>query len=600
MKDAHCEHCGELFRQERPRNKFCSRKCMGLSQRAKSNCVVCGDVMDKNINLPVGWDSDCSADKLKSYGLDFSEDQKQWPYEKLLEYINTQFGIHDKGTAGRMKAIEVALEKMSSSTKSAITPVEENLLLEKIRSNFGKSMSLGSMRKQMHAYSAGPVEGKDHTEIAKAVIRDLEQETEFRFHQGRFWAWEGSHWTPFESQQIRLTIAQNYGNLDAARRASDHKGIMDIMTHVAKQGLTEIEIYGVNFANGVFTEDGKLIDHKHEYGFTYTLPYRYLPDIGHKATLFDKFLEGCWGKDEDYLDKRDALQEAICATMYGWAPRYQRVFCLFGVARSGKSQLLEIVEGLVPSNSVSSVSFDRWNDQPSLVALDGKLVNIVGEMSTSKNIAADIFNKVVVGEAISMRQLYQTTYLTRLKCAHWVGSNHPPKSDDHSSGFNRRWLYLTFDHQVQTKDIIPNLGRRIITSERESIMSWAMEARERLVKKHEYTLPASHIEWSETVSGVNDNVKSFVLKSGRVRTVPKDDAGNWTTNPVSDLQLFGAYTNFCIMQGVRRPVEYRMFQLRMREIGQIQRWDRKQGTSDVTGEKVALYYGPELVSETSL
>ena len=557
------------------------------------------DVNDKSINLPVGWDENISRDNLKAYGLDFNEDQKQWAYEKLDTYLNQQFEIHDKGSMERMKAIEVVLEKMSSSTSSAITPVEENLLLEKIRSTFGKGMTLGAMRRQMYEYSAGPIEGKDHTQIAQAVLRDLERETQFRFHHGQFWSWEGSHWEPYETQRIRMRIAQSYGDLDAARKASDHKGIMDIMTHLAKQGLCEVEIHGVNFANGVFTESGKLIEHKHEYGFTYTLPYRYVSDEAHKCTLFDKFIESSWGKDRDYSDKKDALQEAICATMFGWAPRYQRVFCLKGVPRSGKSQMLEIIEGLVPKNSVASVSFDKWSDGPSLVSLDNSLVNIVGEMSVTKKIQSDIFNKVVVGEAISLRALYQSAYLAKLKCAHWVGSNHLPKTDDPSAGFNRRWLYLEFNHQVQKKDIIPNLGRRIISEEREAIMAWAMQARARLLKASEYTLPDSHKELAETAAGANDSVRHFVFSGGKVETSDKVD-GKWVTPPISDLQLHGAYVNFCIVQGITRPVEFRMFQLRMREIGQILGWDRQQGKSSVTNERVTLYHGPVLNTETKL
>lgn len=552
------------------------------------------DVYEKGLALPVGWNADITPEELKSYGLDFDVDEQQWAFQQLDEYLSEQLTIHGEGTMQRMAAIEKVLEKMSSKQNSKLSPVEEHMLLEKIRSAFDKGMSVGAMRKQMKGYASGDIEGTDHSQIAQAMINDLERESQFRFHNGEFWSWEGSHWATVKDQQIRMQISQNYGHMDAAKRASDHKGIMDIMTHIAKQGLVEIEVQGVNFANGVFTESGKLVDHKHEYGFTYTLPYRYLEEEAHKATLFDKFIESSWGKDEDFNEKKDALQEAICATMFGWAPRYQRVFCLFGVPRSGKSQLLEIIEGLVPDNSVSSVTFDRWADQPSLVALDGKLVNIVGEMSVSRKIQSDIFNKVVVGEPISMRQLYKTTYLTRLKCAHWVGSNHAPKTDDPSAGFNRRWLYFTFDHQVAKKDIIPNLGRTITATEREAIMAWAMQARERLLKNHDYTLPKSHKEFVETVAGVNDSIRYFILSSGKVQTLPKVN-GEWPSGPISDVQLHGAYSNFCLVGGVAKPVSIRMFKLRMREISQTLGWDRSQGKSDITGEQVALYYGPILV-----
>ena len=551
------------------------------------------DVNERDVNLPVGWDEDCSRERLKEYGLDFSEEQKQWDYNKLNTFLNEQFTAHSKKSPERMAAVEKVLKKMATSLHVSITPVEENLLLDKIRSTFGTAMSLSAMRRQMYQYAAGPIEGKDHTEIAKAMVGDLERETEFRYHNEDFWTFEGSHWEVMSNQQIRLRIAENYGSLDAARKASDHKGIEDIMKHITSQGLQEIEVQGVNFANGVFTESGALVPHKHEYGFTYTLPYRYIPDISHKAPMFHKFLETSWGRDPDYEQKVDALQEAICATMFGWATRYQRVFCLKGVPRSGKSQLLEIIEGLVPTGSVASISFDKWVDGPSLVTLDHKLVNIVGELSVSRKIRSDVFNKVVVGEAISMRQMYKSTYLTRLKAAHWVGSNHLPKSDDPSAGFNRRWLYLEFNFQVQPEDVIPHLGRKIIIHEREAILSWAMEARNRLVENSEYTLPDSHKELAETTAGQNDSVRHFVVSGGEVETAEDLDK----VSPISDLQLHGYYMNFCVMQGITRPVELRVFQLRLRELGQILGWRREQGQSTVTKQRVSLYYGPVIVKE---
>lgn len=550
--------------------------------------------VEKGMHLPVGWDDDMDKETLKDFGLIFTEDDQQWSYDQIMQYISDEFSIHPERSKGRIDAVEKVMKKMSSKNSANLTAIEENLIMDKIKSGFGKGLSYASMRKQIAEFSAGPIEGTDHSQIARAVLRDIERDTLMRYHNGQFWSWEGSHWEPYDKQKIRILIAQNYGDLPYARKAGDHKGILDIITQIAPQGIREMEIQGVNFANGVFTEDGKLIEHKPAYGFTYTLPYRYLPDESHRCEQFLQFLESCWGKDKDYEDKKLALQEAICATVFGWAARYQRVFCLYGVPRSGKSQLLEIIEGLVPETSVASVSFDKWADGPSLVALDGKLVNIVGELSVNANIRSDIFNKVVVGEPISLRQLYGETYLTRLRAAHWIGSNHPPKSNDHSAGFNRRWLYLTFNYQVKKKDIIPNLGRKIISEEREAILAWAMEARERLIKNHDYTLPEEHKELVQDVAGLNDSIRFFVLRSGKVQTLPKEN-GEWQSNPISDVQLHDAYSNYCITGGVAKPVSIRNFKLRIREIAQTLGWERNQGTSPVTGEIVSLYYGPTLV-----
>lgn len=546
--------------------------------------------------LPVGWDEDSSKELLAEYGLTFTEDDQQWEYEKLNEFLEEAFCENPEKSVGRIEAVDKVLKKMSSKTASSLSSIEENLILEKIKSGFGKGLSYSSMRKQIAEHSAGPIEGTDHSQIARAVLRDIQRETNLRFHNESFWSWEGSHWDPYRDQNILVLISQNYGDLPYARKNSDHKGILDIIKQICPQGLRDIEIQGVNFANGVFTEDGKLVDHKPEYGFTYTLPYRYMPDDSHRCEQFFAFLETCWAKDDDYEDKKAALQEAICATVFGWAARYQRVFCLYGVPRSGKSQLLEIIEGLVPETSVSSISFDKWHDGPSLVALDGKLVNIVGELSVSAKIRSDIFNKVVVGEPISLRQMYKSTYLTRLTAAHWIGSNHPPKSNDHSAGFNRRWLYMVFNHQVRKEDIVPNIGRKIISDEREAILAWAMEARQRLLKNNDYTLPESHKEMVEDVAGINDSIRFFVLTSGKVETEKQTEDGRWPSNPISDVQLHDAYSNYCITGGVAKPVSIRNFKLRIREIAQTLGWQRHTGKHNLTGETVSLYYGPILVA----
>lgn len=556
--------------------------------------------VEKGRQLPVGWDEDMTKEQLAEYGLSFTEDDQQWEFEKLRDYIHEQFSIHPEKSTGRIQAVDKVMKKMSSNKMAPkhaqLSALEENILLDTIKSGFGKGLSYAAMRKQIAEFSAGPVEGTDHSQIARAVLRDIQRDTNLRHHNGSFWSWEGSHWEPYEKQNIRVMISQNYGDLPYARKSSDHKGILDIIEQLCPQDLKDIDIQGVNFANGVFTEDGKLVDHKPEYGFTYTLPYRYLPDDSHRCEQFMRFLETCWGRDKDFEDKKLALQEAICATVFGWSPRYQKVFCLYGVARSGKSQLLEIVEGLVPSNSVSSVSFDKWADGPSLVALDGKLVNIVGELAIDANIRSDIFNKVVVGEPISLRQLYGQTYLTRLRAGHWIGSNHPPSSKDPSEGFNRRWLYFKFNYQVRPEDIIPNIGRKIIAEEREAILAWAMEARARLTKQHGYTLSESHKEFTATVAGYNDSIRFFVTDSGKVQTLGKDEDGKWIGNPISDVQFHDAYSSYCITAAGVKPVSIRSFKLRLHQLAQSMGWERVVGESQITGEKVALYYGVTLAT----
>ena len=67
--------------------------------------------------------------------------------------------------------------------------------------------------------------------------------------------------------------------------------------------------------------------------------------------LFDKFLHDSWGHNDDYQQRRDALQEALYVSFMGRATKYQRAFLLYGLAQSGKSVLLEIIGSLFPEEA---------------------------------------------------------------------------------------------------------------------------------------------------------------------------------------------------------------------------------------------------------
>jgi len=56
--------------------------------------------VDKGMQLPVGWDEDMSKEELAEYGLSFTEDDQQWEFEKLSDYITEQFTAHGENTKG--------------------------------------------------------------------------------------------------------------------------------------------------------------------------------------------------------------------------------------------------------------------------------------------------------------------------------------------------------------------------------------------------------------------------------------------------------------------------------------------------------------------
>jgi phage/plasmid-associated DNA primase len=73
-------------------------------------------------------------------------------------------------------------------------------------------------------------------------------------------------------------ISSSYGQLPAAKKSNDHKGILETIKVLLTKGIKSLDVKGVNFANGFLSEDLTLVPHDPAHGMTYTLPFRYMPD----------------------------------------------------------------------------------------------------------------------------------------------------------------------------------------------------------------------------------------------------------------------------------------------------------------------------------
>lgn len=536
---------------------------------------VSRDVMEKGKQLPKGWDEGLSEEEKAQMGLNFTEDHEVWDYEQLKSYLHEQFENHGVASIGRQNAINHVLKKIALSA-GAVDSMQQDQLFNYIRAAGGLDITKSAMRKRVRELetTGGDIRGVDHTELALATIKDLEQVSEIRFVGEAFWRWGGSHWEKMDRTEILGHIAREYGHLAAARRNSDHNGILKTIQNLLPQVLQTQYVQGVNFANGVLLQDGSLVPHDPSFGFTYTLPFRYLPDEADRCPMFMNFLETVWGEDEDYQDKVDALQEAICATIFGMGPKLQRAILLFGQASSGKSQLLEVISAMVPPEGRSACPPDQWSDKFAPVTMHQKVLNVCGELSKKKRIDGQKFKDIIDGNPTQMQYKGGQIFWAKPIATHWFASNHTPSTDDTSDGFNRRWLILTFTKPIDPKTRILEFGKLLVAEEREAIAAWAVQAMPRLLEKNEYTLPPSHQQMIREIATENNSVRHFLLDSGRVKSVmpPRGSgplelaAADTPENRISETKLYQVYSSFCLGPGGARAVSQSQFRSRMREL----------------------------------
>ncbi|KVZ62261.1 bifunctional DNA primase/polymerase [Burkholderia ubonensis] len=527
------------------------------------------DVYDKQKVLPSGWDEGLTDEEKQAYSLDFTKEQEEWGFDDLKQFLLDEFERFPKDSPQRSQSIDKALHKVA--TTSSLNKLEEDRILDFISTSGGMGLKLSSLKARIKELRMGEIKGQDQSEVARAVIKDLEQMFPVRAHNGFLWKWAGSHWEKLDDNYVLSKISSDYGHLTACKKFNDIRGIHNLMKTILPQGIRTLDVRGVNFANGFLTEDLKLLNHDPGYGMIYTLPFRYLPEIAGNCTMFFEFLKKSWGEDEDYQQKLDAIQEALAVTLFGLGPRFQRAVLLQGAPKSGKSQLLKIAQSLVPDNARAAVPPNEWADKFLPTQMFEKIINVAGELSEKKLVDGQRFKDIIDGAEMSGQMKGGQIFRFRPICTHWFASNHYPRTEDTSEGFNRRWLVLQFNRPVKASERRLDLGDVIVVEEREAIVAWAVQSMSRLKAHNEFTLPDSHKQTMREVANLNNSVRFFLTESGKVRMgalQPEASAGSKSSAPISvvETKLYQTYWSFCVGPGSAKPVGSTQFRAKMREL----------------------------------
>lgn len=521
----------------------------------------------KNRPLPLGWDTGLTEEQKEQWGLKFDDTHQEWSSEQLKNYLKTEFEKYSEGTVQRLASVEYVLQRISRSPH--LNSLEIDMILKYIAQTNRKEMNPATLKKRLNELKSGEIKGNDHTEIARATLVDLQRVGDIRYWNDKFWQYTGSNWEILDSQSILSTIANNYGHLPAARKSSDHLGIMRVLQNIIPQGdLDTARISGVNFANCFVTNEGVMLPHDQKYGCTYTLPFRYMPEKRNDHPMFDKFLNSVWGHCDDYDERVRALQEAMCVTFFGLGPSFARAILLYGLAGSGKSQLLEIVKHMLPADVISYVTPYKFDDKFEVTELSKSLLNICGELQETTPIPGAAFKSIIDGSVLNGQYKGRPIFSFQPRATHWFASNYLPKTKDVSEGFNRRWLILTFDKPVDKSQKIRDIGNIIAAEEREAIAAWVISCAKELTSKGDLDLPKSHFKVMREVASENDTVFFYLTSEEGPRVCSKkDENGKKKTSSVQVNSLYEKYTAFCYATARAQPVGLRRFLQRLTELG---------------------------------
>lgn len=493
----------------------------------------------RKIHLPQGWDAELPDEIRENMQILFSDDHEEWDFPKIRDYLIGVFKNNEPDSPERAAGVERALEKIARS--KGLNTLERDRVLKWIKESSEMGDSIVSLRKRVGELSQGDILGTDHAEIANAVLNDMNQIGEVRYHQSKFWQWGGAYWRELDDLAIKKHIVEDYGDLPLGKRSSDHVGILRTMQAIAAKPLQQLEIAGINFANGFLTAELELLSHNPDFGATFVLPYRYLGEKAEKPIRFVQFLSEIWQNDPDFDQKVAAIREAFAVTLFGLAPQLNRAICLYGVAKSGKTQLLNVLEHMLPGYAVTAINPGDWDDQFLPAHMANSALNLCGELSETKSIDGDMFKRIVEGSKISGQYKHRPVFEFRPKCAQWFASNYLPKTRDASFGFGRRWLFLEFNRMVPMTEQKLHVGQSIAEFEREEIVAWAVEAIPALLARGDYTVPPSSDHLMGTMLSSNCSVRNWFNNSGLVVVTGSEE------DTEQEAKLYECYKTDCAM-----------------------------------------------------
>jgi phage/plasmid-associated DNA primase len=364
------------------------------------------------------------------------------------------------------------------------------------------------------------------------------------FDEDRVWRYHGHRWEPVTDGSLTRLVQRWDGAAypDGRQerrvrlgRSRINSAIANLVALRDQQGWSHAAPRGLACDGGFIrlADDGTpaVEPHRREHRVRHLIPGRWPADDYAErlqGSLLQKLLIGCFEGDPDAREKLLLVGEAAGSAAFGLATRIKAPMALILVgetAENGKSQVLAMLEGLVPPGAVCSISPAKMADERYLPVLAGKLLNIAGELSTAA-IASDAFKEVVTGDLVSGREAYARATSFRPVAQHVFATNVLPGfRGGVDAGVLRRLRVLEFRRRIPAAERVVDIGRRVAEEERDLLLEFAVRGAGRLLRQQGFTEPPSSAlalrRWITSVDPVRGWLETEVV------VLPSDRTARW-------------------------------------------------------------------------
>lgn len=297
------------------------------------------------------------------------------------------------------------------------------------------------------------------------------------------YTFNGTHWVDFDHTEVKA-FAEKWFKPDPSEAIRNEFLAKVKVANLRSPDWFDTSIDGFfNFKNGVLdSKKRELIAHSREFGFRSVLPFDYDPAA--ECPRFEEFLDQVTCKEKEL---KNVLVEFMGYCLSGMrASSFSKALVLYGDGANGKSVFLDVLRHLVGRDYYSVINVEELSNVEKRQGLDGKLFNVVEEMSPQALNKTSDLKAIIAGGEIQVRKLYSQAYTIENRAKLIMACNKLPTTTDLSKGLYRRLLIApfraTFEREKEDRHI-----RGKLAVELPGIFNLALGGLDRLIAQNQFT-----------------------------------------------------------------------------------------------------------------
>lgn len=286
-----------------------------------------------------------------------------------------------------------------------------------------------------------------------------------------YYSYKDNHYQIITENDIKNLI-YNYFKGKYLKTKNQRNEVFDCI--MRDNGLeAKSEPYLISFNNGILdintieiSEDRHpkipLKKHKKDRICTVHIPYDLKePRNPSSYSPIDKAIKAWTNNDKEI--------ETLLYEMFGYIfvpnTEMQKAFWLTGKGGNGKSTFIDFLEKIIPDELRTSLTLSQIGEKFSGQMLEGKLVNLCGDLSDKhmNSASSSVFKKIVTGDSIKVERKNKDPKIIKPTCKLIIGCNNLPTNSSSANDIFRRLIIVPFLNDFTGKNNIPDLLNTITT-----------------------------------------------------------------------------------------------------------------------------------------